>query len=160
MGVPFFLSVLLLLLCQHGFGFRFRSTAVLGYGRGYRYPSEGRYCAYSRGRHCRDAVPYQRNEFNCSADEGLPCEEVYALRAVISKLGLPTPSISRSYCSESDDNSISIQCDCDKTATNICHITSVVTFSMSLSGNIHERLCELTYLEQIFMVPFQSPWGT
>lgn len=75
MGVPFFLSVLLLLLCQHGFGFRFRSTAVLGYGRGYRYPSEGRYCAYSRGRHCRDAVPYQRNEFNCSADEGLPCEE-------------------------------------------------------------------------------------
>ncbi|XP_061954763.1 probable LRR receptor-like serine/threonine-protein kinase At1g53430 isoform X3 [Populus nigra] len=152
MGVPFFLSVLLLLLlCQHGFGFRFRSTAVLGYGRGDGYPSEGRSCAYSRDRRCRDAVPYQRarNEFNCGADEGLPCEEVYALRAVISKLGLPKPSISRSYCSESDDNSISIQCDCDKTATNICHITSVVTFSMSLSGNIHERLCELTYLENI-----------
>jgi hypothetical protein len=49
MGVHFFLSVLLLLLlCQHGFGFRFRSTEDLGAGI----------------------------EFNCSSFEGLlPCEE-------------------------------------------------------------------------------------
>ena len=73
MGVPFFLSVLLLLLCQHGFGFRFRSTAGLGYGKGYEYPREGIPC--SRITRCGDRGPYQRDEFNCSADEGLPCAE-------------------------------------------------------------------------------------
>ncbi|CAK7344954.1 unnamed protein product [Dovyalis caffra] len=153
MVVPFLLSILLL-LCQHGSGFRFRSTASVGQGTISANPKTNIPCSqYNRDCLSRGTDPYNRggtrkSEFNCSTNDGLPCDEVYALRAVISELGLPSPSISRSYCSQSDDKSISITCNCDETTT-ICHITAVVTYSLSLSGHIHEDLSKLIYLNKI-----------
>lgn len=75
---------------------------------------------------------------------------MYALRAVISALGMPVPQISRSYCSEKSFyyNSISTTCDCDNTTT-ICHITTIATYGISVSGHVHEWLSKLIYLEEI-----------
>ncbi|KAJ6756747.1 LEUCINE-RICH REPEAT SERINE/THREONINE-PROTEIN KINASE 1 [Salix purpurea] len=133
MAVPFFLSVLLLLLllllCQHGSGFKFRSTA-------------------------RDQEPSSSERSHCQenpyTDEGLPCDEVDALEKIIVNLGLPEPLTSRNYCSKTDDRSISFKCDCNGSPTNrSCHITSLVTYGIRLSGQIDERLSNLTHLTEI-----------
>ncbi|KAJ6756746.1 LEUCINE-RICH REPEAT-CONTAINING PROTEIN-RELATED [Salix purpurea] len=139
MAVPFFLSVLLLLLlllCQHGSGFKFRSTASDQDPEvGYAEPKS------SKGLHC------QKNPYT---DEGLPCAEVDALEKIISNFGLPEPSTSRNYCSsETDDKSISFECGCNESTTNSWHITSLVSNGRRLSGQIDERLSELTHLNYI-----------
>ncbi|KAJ6756751.1 LEUCINE-RICH REPEAT SERINE/THREONINE-PROTEIN KINASE 1 [Salix purpurea] len=140
MAVPFFLSVLLLLLlllCQHGSGFKFRSTASdQEPDVGYAEPKS------SKGLHC------QKNPYT---DEGLPCAEVDALEKIIVNLGLQEPSTSRNYCSsETDDKSISFKCDCNESTTNRrCHITSLVTNGTRLSGQIDKRFSELTQINKI-----------
>ncbi|XP_011039499.1 PREDICTED: probable LRR receptor-like serine/threonine-protein kinase At1g53440 isoform X2 [Populus euphratica] len=138
-ALPF---LLLLLLCQHGSVFSAR-TSYVSYGALQRnnVPCSRRGASYYA---CAD------QNFNCSADGGLPCDEVYALKAVISALGLPVPQISRSYCSEKSFyyNSISTTCDCDATTT-ICHITTIATYSISVSGHVHEWLSKLIYLKKI-----------
>ncbi|XP_034916248.1 probable LRR receptor-like serine/threonine-protein kinase At1g53440 isoform X4 [Populus alba] len=138
-ALPF---LLLLLLCQHGSVFSAQSGYV-SYGALQRnnVPCSRRGATYYA---CAD-----RN-FNCSADGGLPCDEVYALRAVISALGFPVPPISRSYCSEKSFyyNSISTTCDCNDTTT-VCHITTIATYGISVSGHVAEWLSKLIYLEKI-----------
>ncbi|OAY28984.1 probable LRR receptor-like serine/threonine-protein kinase At1g53420 isoform X2 [Manihot esculenta] len=81
----------------------------------------------------------------------LPEDEVYALRAVISSLGLaPAPSISSSYCAWNPGRAYSIYiiCDCNYDNGTICHITRITTASIDLSGGgIHESISQLKYLE-------------
>ncbi|KAJ6304511.1 hypothetical protein OIU77_018219 [Salix suchowensis] len=122
MAVPFFLSVLLLLLL----------LLLCQHG------SCAEDSSSSEGSHCYTA-------------ERLPCAEVDALQTIIVKLGLPEPLTSRNYCSKSiDDRSISFDCDCNENTTiRSCHITSLVTYRMRLSGQIDERLSELTHLNKI-----------
>ncbi|KAB5518987.1 hypothetical protein DKX38_023306 [Salix brachista] len=127
MAAPYFLSVpLLLLLCQHGSGFnKLFSDPITS----------------SEGSPCSQENPYTA--------ERLPCAEVDALEKIIVSLGFPRPSVSRNYCSPSDDKSISFECGCNESTTNSWRITSLATNRMPLNGQIDERLSELTHLNKI-----------
>uniref|UniRef100_A0A6N2KEU8 non-specific serine/threonine protein kinase n=1 Tax=Salix viminalis TaxID=40686 RepID=A0A6N2KEU8_SALVM len=88
---------------------------------------------------------------NTYTDEGLPCAEVDALEKIIVSLGLPKPLVSHTYCSPSDDKSISFECGaCNESTTNSCRrITSLVTHRLPLHGQIDESLSNLTHLTKI-----------
>uniref|UniRef100_A0A6N2N2K8 SPARK domain-containing protein n=1 Tax=Salix viminalis TaxID=40686 RepID=A0A6N2N2K8_SALVM len=88
---------------------------------------------------------------NTYTDEGLPCAEVDALEKIIVSLGLPKPLVSHTYCSPSDDKSISFECGaCNESTTNSCRrITSLVTHRLPLHGQIDESLSNLTHLTKM-----------
>ncbi|KAJ6756750.1 LEUCINE RICH REPEAT FAMILY PROTEIN EXPRESSED, partial [Salix purpurea] len=99
-------------------------------------------CQHGSGSPCSPENPY--------TDEGLPCAEVDALEKIIVSLGLPKPLVSHTYCSPSDDKSISFECGaCNESTTNSCRITSLVTHRLPLHGQIDERLSNLTHLTKI-----------
>ncbi|KAB5518991.1 hypothetical protein DKX38_023310 [Salix brachista] len=108
-------------------------------------------CQHGSGSPCSPENPY--------TDEGLPCAEVDALKAIIVNLGLPEPLTSRNYCSQTDDRSISFECGCNESTTNSRHITSLVTNGIRLSGQIDERLSELTYLNKMYVGPIPKELG-
>ncbi|KAF9664408.1 hypothetical protein SADUNF_Sadunf16G0015900 [Salix dunnii] len=126
MVVPFFLSVLLLLLlCQHGSGFKFGAQQVKG--------------------HIVKKILTQLKGYL------VVMKIITQLKGyLVLKLGLKEPSTSRNYCSsETDDRSISFECGCNESTTNSCHITSLVASGVRLNGQIDKRLSELTHLKKI-----------
>ncbi|KAK4837216.1 hypothetical protein QYF36_003706 [Acer negundo] len=160
MDQSFLLLVLLLnlfFLCQLGSAFQSRSSSHVvpgtfstngaGLPYGARFPGPGnRQRGSIYDRNMSDGFyPYWSD---CDIDGGLPCPEMVALKALISKLGLnPAPSITRGFCGEDRSlGSITIGCTCNG---SVCHITEINMDNAGLTGVIVGEVAELAYLKTL-----------
>nr|AMM43079.1 LRR-RLK [Vernicia montana] len=146
---------LLLLVCKVGSEFRIVNavlpplTGNTGNPYNRRDPSSVA-CNKAYSRYCLGRE--YRQKLDCATDGGLPCYEVYALRAVTRALRLPSmPYISREYCNDGkSEDSITVGCNCTEKNGTVCHITRISTSSIDLSGGrIHENVSHLTYLKTL-----------